>query len=56
MMKKCVHVKPLTSKTEVFGWVTLELTAFENLIDDIKRYGVGVALFNVWYLIKNRMV
>jgi len=45
-MKKRVYVKPVTSKTGAFGWVVLELTVFEDFVDDMKRYGMRVAIFN----------
>ena len=46
-MKKRVHVKPVTSKTEVFGWIVLELNIISNFFDDWKRYGLQVALDNL---------
>ncbi len=45
-MKQRVYVKPVTAKTEIFGWLTLELNIIEAFVDDLRRYGVKVAIGN----------
>ena len=36
----------MTDKTEMFGWLTLELNIFEALVDDLRRYGKRTAARN----------
>lgn len=45
--KRRVHVKPVMSNCGLFGWVVLELTPWENFLDDWRRYGIKVAVQNV---------
>ena len=45
--KRRVYVKPVAAGG-LFGWTVLELTPVESFIDDWRRYGVRVALSNVW--------
>lgn len=45
-LKRRVYVKPVTDKTEMFGWLTLEFNIFEALVDDLRRYGKRTAARN----------
>ena len=45
-LKRRVYVKPVTDKTEMFGWLTLEFNIFEALVDDLRRYGKWTAARN----------
>ena len=47
MGTKRLYVKPVTNKSGVFGWVVLELTPWEDFLDDWRRYGIFIALQNV---------
>lgn len=52
-MKKRIHVKPVTNKTEVFGYLTLKFTIWGNFWDDKKRYGLKVATHNLFIVLKD---
>ena len=52
--RKRVYVKPVTNNTEMFGWLVMDLTIWESLRDDIKRYGWRVALYNLIYTASDR--
>lgn len=54
-MKRRIYVKPVAAGTELFGWLTLELTLFESFFDDWKRAGLRIALGNLFWMI-GRMV
>jgi len=45
-MKRRTYVKPVTDNSDLFGWVVLELTLVESFADDLRRYGIGVAIHN----------
>lgn len=49
MTRLGVYVKPVVPNTEAFGWLVMELTPWENFIDGWKRYGVWIALCNVFW-------
>ena len=50
-----VAVKPTTSDTELFGWRTIHFAnLFEAWRDDRRRYGVRVAMHNLWWIIRKR--
>jgi len=46
-----VYVKPVTSSHDI-GWVVLQLTMWESFWDDLRRFGIRVALHNLWYMLR----
>lgn len=53
MFKRRRFIKPVDT-TEWCEWIVIELNIITNFIDDWKRYGFSIALWNMWFIIKNK--
>lgn len=54
LFKPQVHVLPTTSTTELFGWQVVSQTPAQAFVNDWRRYGMTVALYNFSVLLRRR--
>jgi hypothetical protein len=50
---KHVHIKPLGTGLFSEQDVIVTATVWGSFVDDLKRYGVRVAVGNFWYMVKS---
>jgi ferric-dicitrate binding protein FerR (iron transport regulator) len=50
-MKTRTHVKPAKANDPAAGWLVTEETTLQSFCDDLHRYGLRVALYNLAVLL-----
>lgn len=48
MFAPSVHVKPVVANDDYSQWMVVQQTPLAAFRDELRRYGVKVALYNLW--------